>query len=686
MKKTIGIISHLLRIAEYYGGQLRELLGDCAEVFPYSLEDGSVRRMRPCDIYLLTCTSYELMRDSWAKKFFPPDELMVQYAITFSKSAVELLRAYPRGTQALLVNQNKHMAMECITQLYHLGIDNIEFFPYAPEMGAVPHVDLAFVLGPSELGETDIPVVDLGMRRLTANTICELALKMGNSAFLESPQFSDYIAGLASVDYSLQKLSYENLTMENKLELILNALDDGIVCVDASGRITLVNNAALSLLGMESEKLVGHMASQALPELSFAKGSSQSPCLQTICGQELSVGVTPLQIRGQPLGAFAVLRQFEKEENRQIGLRMQKAQKARQARYTFEDIAGSSPAIQTARDIALRMAGNDASVMIQGESGTGKELFAQAIHNASARRDKPFIAVNCAVLTESLLESELFGYVDGAFTGAKKGGKQGLFEYAHQGTLFLDEIETMSPSLQAKLLRVLQEREIVRIGSGEPIPINVRVISSSNEDLFQRVQEGTFRRDLYYRLNVIPLHLPSLRERKEDILPLAETFRRSFKADFKLSTRAQAALLQHRWPGNVRELRNCMEYLWHMGRSFVDLEDLPDQFHPRRPMIAAAVPEARPEGALLPQEWRVMEVLGALYSRQRGIGRQGIVRACAQRGVSISEYEVRLALKMFHERGWLKSGRGRGGTRLSESGYQKYKELSENSRDKRNAD
>ena len=157
------------------------------------------------------------------------------------------------------------------------------------------------------------------------------------------------------------------------------------------------------------------------------------------------------------------------------------------------------------------MAASSAAILISGESGTGKELFAHAIHAASARRKEPFVAINCAAIPDSLLESQLFGYEEGSFTGAKKGGRPGLFECAHQGTLFLDEIETMSPALQAKLLRVLQEREVVRIGSIDPIPINVRILSSTNEDLLERVQKGSFRRDLYYRLNVIPLHIPALR-------------------------------------------------------------------------------------------------------------------------------------------------------------------------------
>ena len=185
------------------------------------------------------------------------------------------------------------------------------------------------------------------------------------------------------------------------------------------------------------------------------------------------------------------------------------------------------------------------------------------------------------------------------------------------------------------------------------------------------VQQGSFRRDLYYRLNVIPLHIPALRERREDILPLAEHFRQQFHADFIMSARAQAALIQHRWPGNVRELRNCVEYLQHIGRSAVDLEDLPDQFQVCR---SVSMPNS-PGEALLTREWTVMSILGSLYPQGRGIGRQGIVRACLDRGLPISEHEVRVALQTLDAHQWLTVGHGRSGTRLSEAGYRHYRQL-----------
>jgi transcriptional regulator with PAS, ATPase and Fis domain len=236
----------------------------------------------------------------------------------------------------------------------------------------------------------------------------------------------------------------------------------------------------------------------------------------------------------------------------------------RTARYTWDDIVGESEALDEARRVSKMAAATNSPVWIYAESGSGKELFAQAIHNAGPRRAKPFVAVNCASLPPSLIESTLFGYTNGAFTGAQKGGQEGLFERADGGTLLLDEISEMDFNLQAKLLRVLQEREITRIGSASPVSVDVRIISTTNRDLKQMAREGTFRQDLFYRLNVVDIAVPPLRKRKQDIPLLADHFlsRLSYrigKLVSRISTSAMARLQAHEWPGNVRELENCIE-------------------------------------------------------------------------------------------------------------------------------
>lgn len=235
-----------------------------------------------------------------------------------------------------------------------------------------------------------------------------------------------------------------------------------------------------------------------------------------------------------------------------------------QRRYTFDDIVGRSPAIRMCKEQAAQIASGQSTVLIWGETGTGKELFAQSIHSAGLRRDGPFVAVNCGALPSSLVESQLFGYEEGAFTGAKKGGQLGLFEQAEGGTLLLDEVGEMDYDLQAKLLRVLQEREFVRIGGKKPVAVDCRIIASTNKDLLKLVKDRKFRDDLFYRLNVVDIKIPPLRERAEDISYLARYFIRRFNQIFcspvrRIGEESARYLERYNWPGNVRELHNCLE-------------------------------------------------------------------------------------------------------------------------------
>ncbi|MDL2226117.1 sigma 54-interacting transcriptional regulator [Deltaproteobacteria bacterium OttesenSCG-928-M10] len=244
----------------------------------------------------------------------------------------------------------------------------------------------------------------------------------------------------------------------------------------------------------------------------------------------------------------------------------------RYTRYSFEDIVGRSPEISAAINDAMRAADSRSTVLLSGETGTGKEIFAQSIHNAGQRGDKPFVALNCGALPATLIESQLFGYVDGAFTGAKKGGATGSFEQAAGGTIFLDEISEMDLNLQSKLLRVLQEKEVTRIGGSKPIKVDVRVIASTNKDLRQMAADGKFREDLFYRLNVIQINVPPLRHRKGDVEILANYFISKYNIQLGkhivgLGPEAVRALIAYQWPGNVRELQNCIEYAMNMADS-----------------------------------------------------------------------------------------------------------------------
>jgi len=366
----------------------------------------------------------------------------------------------------------------------------------------------------------------------------------------------------------------EQKEIQSTLKAIIRSTDDAISVVGEKGLHTIINPAYTRLTGLTEEDVLGKP-----PTIDIANGgeSMHLKVLRTkkpVHGVRMRVGpnrkevivnVAPVIVDGVLKGSVAVIHDVSKIEYLTEELnRVKQRVRHLESKYTFEDIVGKSRGMIIAKEQARKAAETPATVLLQGESGTGKELFAHAIHHASKRKNRQFIRVNCSALVDTLLESELFGYEGGAFTGAKRTGKRGLFEEANKGTIFLDEIGVMSLNLQAKLLRVLQEKEIIRVGGSSPVNVDVRIISATNIDLKNAVKEGRFREDLYYRLYVIPIYIPPLRERKEDLPLLVNNLIRKYNQDFGRNVRgilpeALNLLLDYHWPGNVRELENVIE-------------------------------------------------------------------------------------------------------------------------------
>lgn len=351
---------------------------------------------------------------------------------------------------------------------------------------------------------------------------------------------------------------------ETTLDVIGDNISEGIVVVDQSGTVTYFSKKARDMLGIPEKgqsNLEGIFKSRDFePALSLDEDRDNIEVTVTWQGKSTRVLTSVRTItneEGIPAGALIIFRELD--DVRQL---IQSV--SGPSLIDFEDIIGESQVFTNAINLAKTVAPTNMSVMLRGESGTGKELFARAIHKNSSRRKGPFVTVNCAAIPDSLLESEFFGYERGAFTGASSGGKQGLLELATHGTLFLDEVGDLSPPLQAKILRALQEQRIRRVGGRQEIKIDIRIVSATNKELEQMMNDGTFREDLFYRLNVIPIWIPPLRSRKEDIPLLAEHFvntmaRELGKPDLRLSQNAIARLLDHGWPGNVRELQNVIQ-------------------------------------------------------------------------------------------------------------------------------
>lgn len=358
-----------------------------------------------------------------------------------------------------------------------------------------------------------------------------------------------------------------------QLRAILDYAYEGIISIDARGSIAVFNPSAEKILGIKATKALGKPVDQVLPGLRFPLGGGGSELNEVISlGKSLVVANSiPISINGENVGAVITFQDVTGIQKLEAKVRKTLYLKGHVARYTLDDLVGESPPLGSLLEEARYFASTDSTILITGETGTGKEMLAQGIHNASKRRDGPFVAINCAALPESLLETEIFGYEEGAFTGARKGGKPGLFELAHGGSVFLDEIGEMSLNLQARLLRVLERKEVMRVGGDRVIPVNVRVLAATHRDLVKAVKEGTFREDLFYRLNVLNLRIPPLRQRRQDIPLLIQHFLVLFQREqdigpANLDESAIEALRQYDWPGNVRELRNVVERLALMNR------------------------------------------------------------------------------------------------------------------------
>ena len=397
-------------------------------------------------------------------------------------------------------------------------------------------------------------------------------------------------------------------TKTNIIRMILDSNDDAVLAVDEAGRILEANGRAYQLYQLAFlQNWQGSPVREVNPQLTFI-GSREVPCrdgeetIINLGGQKYYVKYKLISGEASGIGTLITTSSASKILQEERQLRKSLVRKSSAVKYTFRDIIAVNAEMRKKVDIAKKFSQAQSNVLITGETGTGKELFAHSIHSASGRMNQPFVAINCATLPETLLESELFGYEPGSFSGASREGKVGLFELAHQGTIFLDEIGEIPVALQAKLLRVLQEKEIRRIGSTTVIPVDVRVIAATNVNIQEQIAQGRFRSDLLYRLNALEIYIPPLRERPDDVIPLMEgQFRIIASAMGKrvpqLSAEAQNILRRYAWPGNVRELRNICERLVVLNDAAdVTAETLnelhvlfSDAVQPAAPAVSAAV-------------------------------------------------------------------------------------------------
>ncbi|SFI00934.1 Transcriptional regulator containing PAS, AAA-type ATPase, and DNA-binding Fis domains [Tindallia magadiensis] len=668
--KKVTIITNFRGVAEHHKMILQQLF-PLVEISALGFDKDVIRKKIDADVLLISLYSIYVE----IKEKIPLKAKVIVLSTTLTKEQRNKINSIREGSEVLLVNYSPEMTLESMALLRQIGLTNYNFFPVYPGKKDIPPLPIAVTLGEREAVPDFVEkIIDTGHRTLDETTIMDVAVSLEMEHLLQSPPFITHFNSLCKVS-TIASALLDRLNMaDSRFLKLLNVIDEGIITTDPEGVILGLNDKAHQILSFRQE-IIGKNLLEVL-DFSVVKEAIQS---KAIVEQELirfqhtniSFRSAPVMTGGMISSIIIVINQFEEKEKFQHQLRAKILGKGHKAKYTFDSIIGESEAIQKTRTTAQKIARSNSSVLITGETGTGKELFAQAIHNASRRKNYQFVAVNCASIPEPLLESELFGYEEGAFTGAKKGGRIGLFELAHQGTLFLDEIGEVSTHLQSRLLRVIQEKEVMRVGGDRVIPVDARIITATNQDLRRLIQENKFRKDLYYRINVLSLKIPPLRERRTDIMLGFEYIQKEIHAGFTLTEEAKNYLSQYPWEGNFRELQNCVEYLAYLEKDLIHLQDLKESL----PDVSFHFPlkEEPPESNLMPEEGFVFRCLLQAREEMKGLGRRRMMEMAKEQKIYLSERTLRNTLQTFQEKGWVEVEKGRKGTLLTEKGFQAFK-------------
>jgi sigma-54 dependent transcriptional regulator, acetoin dehydrogenase operon transcriptional activator AcoR len=682
-EKSLLIVSVDKNVNNFLRTIINNIIGGKVRVYGQSLEEGIAK---PLDIdVVMTSGPFLLPR---VKEIYP-DKVIVAPRRLITGYHLEKVLMLPRATRVLVVNHPRSATEETIDSLKDLGITHLKYVPYWKgaklDLGAVA---TAISPGMAHLCPKEIRrVIDIGPRIISMHSFLELLLALDlNLSYIEN--FAIYYHNfLMESSRKLASVLEQSEILRKYQEVILNQFEDGLISVNEIGKIDLVNKSITRLVDKDINSIISINISDFMSGFKHkvnlvdeSRNDSASSSIYDYLGKQVLIQKIPVKNENKVRHIYT-FREIARIQRLEKDVRVRLAHKGHLTKYSFSDIWTVDKVICDLKDTARSFAATGKNLLITGESGTGKELFAHAIHQSSPRCDGPFVAVNFAGIPESLIESELFGYEPGAFTGAKKGGKTGLFEDAHGGTIFLDEIGDAPLSVQSRLLRVLQEKEIMRVGGSGITPIDVRILAGTNRDLHQAMAENRFRKDLFYRLNTLPLEIPPLREHAQDILYILNRYLADrYDIRKELSLKATACLLQHNWPGNTRELLNLAEYVLISSResTTVELEHLPkslaDSCAGSQKEIAKTdlgayeefLRQFRKSSGALESMFRL---LGILSERRRSIaGRSSLMRELVSRGHPVTEGRMKRYLQVLRSYGLIEVGVTKQGTVLTKKG------------------
>ncbi len=692
-KKLIGLVGQSEATCMFITCQLLQFIGDFAEVLTWCMDENSTPpiHFENASVYLISNHSVYDAARCW----LPIDKkcIIANRAVNIEKLGNILDVDY--GENALVVATTEETSNNTIDILNTLGVDYLNLYSYWPNCNKTfpAGIQLAITTGLVHLVPPYIKkVINLGGKGIDVSSFADILYELGLPTVLLKEFSNYYLKAILENNIRIRHIAEQNEKLGQNMARILDNVVEAIIAIDTYGKIVLSNPAVEKIFQQPQNSLIGMDVSKIIPNfeqylLNVDKGDQEH--IIFLDNQHYILKNYPLGEKGSNIATWVTsLLPTETVQELDKKVRRELHRRANSAKYSFSDICGKSAIIQSTIHLAKKFSKTDMTILLEGESGTGKELFAQSIHNFSDRKNGPFVAVNFASMPEHLIESELFGYVEGAFTGAKKGGKAGLFEEAHTGTIFLDEIGSALPDMQKRLLRVLEEREIRRVGSNQVISVDVRVITASNVKLQKLVDTDSFRLDLFYRICAAPLTLPALRKRKEDILFLVGQFADNLHHELKLSPELIDFFMNYKWPGNIRELQNIISYICSLVTSgkYAYLEHLPTYIIesaeetelPKRPLDNKIKllqsdddfkniiknPLNRNLTLSLLEALRQAEVLN------KNIGRKTLQKSLASDKINMTEYQVKAWLKILCKVGYIEQGTTRQGSKLTEKGRQ----------------
>ncbi|MCC0632594.1 sigma 54-interacting transcriptional regulator [Clostridioides sp. ZZV15-6388] len=661
--KTIAVVTDgLSKLECFLNKNLKLIFKDKVKIKNYYLNRITEEELIKDDIILVMIDDRVLK----IKKYVKDVSKIITINRSIKQRDIYKLFSLPEGIDVLVVNDNNHTVLETISNLYNIGINHLNFIPYNPNE-EYRHIKIAITPGERELVPEYIKeVIDLGHRYIDSSTFIQIIakLKLDDKEITERLiKYTDEVISL----YSGINTKYKELTIKaDELNSIINLSNLGMAMISEKENIIICNDSLSDTLDIQNDiigKNIDELENENIKKI-FRLSKAHDEVIK-FNNKYLNVNKYNIESFGRVTGYYFCIQEITYIRKLEQNLSKKLREKGQVARYTFDDIKTVSVKMERTKELGMKIAESDYTVLITGESGTGKELMAQSIHNASPRHSQPFIAINCAAMPENLLESELFGYEEGAFTGALRGGKKGLFEQANNGTIFLDEIGDMPIYLQSKLLRVLQENQVMRVGGENVIDTDVRVIAATNKNLLEMIKKDRFRADLYYRINVLPINIPPLRERKEDIEVMLKYF---MKRKREISQDVQDVINAYEWPGNIRELKNTAMYINIMSSEHVILiNDLPHNLLNITEDYSKEISTLK-DRTSIEKVRLVMECLKNANNLNKNIGRNGIVNSINELGYNITEGEVRGILNILKELDLIICESGRKGSELNRRG------------------